>query len=120
MLIFGFTTSPISGAYVRGKLALAGVELSAPLSTWLDAVYAAYVDAPHEALGKFVREMVKEQAKLRPKEARETWGLLPEHQALSGRLNAKGGGAPTVGPKDTEEALAAWKQKQGARPPSRR
>jgi hypothetical protein len=53
---------------------------------WLDAVWAVYADAPHETLKKLHEEMVKKSAMLRPEEARETWGVAPEHVAMAGRL----------------------------------
>jgi len=94
------TESPIYGPFIRGQLALAHVTLQTPLSTWLDAVYAAYVAAPHEALQAAAKQMVIQSARLRPD--RDTWGKLPEHQALAGKLGrgagaeAGGGASPTA------------------------
>ena len=91
------TESPIYGPYIRGQLALAHVTLRTPLADWLDAVYAAWVAAPHEALQAAAKTMVVQSARLRPD--RETWGMLPEHRALAGKLGQgagmeAGGGAP--------------------------
>ncbi|MDF2822809.1 MAG: hypothetical protein K0R68_217 [Mycobacterium sp.] len=117
VLIFGVTESPSAGAYVRGKLALAGLDLSADLGVWLDAVYAVWIDAPHEMLEKAQATMVRQIARLRPEEARETWGLRPEHQAMAGKLG-KGaqGAAPTVGPASSSQAeIDRWVATQGRR-----
>lgn len=70
------------GPYLRGRLALAGVGLRTPLADWLDAVYAAYLDGPpEEVLRKAHQQTVIGAARLRPN--RETWGLEPDHVALS-------------------------------------
>lgn len=71
-------------SYIQGRLALAGVDLRTPLATWLDAVWAVYVDAPHELLEKLTKERVVRAAQLRPD--RETWGKLPEQRALGAGL----------------------------------
>ena len=68
------------GPYIRGKLRLAGVDLRTPLGDWLDAVYAAYLDAPHEFLADAHRQTVIAAARRRPD--RETWGIEPDHIAL--------------------------------------
>jgi hypothetical protein len=86
ILIHGLTEHPIVGPYVRGKLALADIELASPLASWLDAVWAAYAEAPHELLQKLNAELVKKSAMLDPEEARATWGVAPEHVAMAGRL----------------------------------
>lgn len=99
LVIHEMTESPVYGTYIRGRLGLAGVDLSTPLDVWLDAVYAAFADAPHEHLEKLMSAVVKAEVKLRPEDARATWGLLPEHQVLSGGLAGKGSGhAPPSGP----------------------
>jgi hypothetical protein len=109
--------SPSAGAYVRGKLALAGVDLSTDLGIWLDAVYAVWIDAPHELLEKAQATMVRQIARLRPEEARETWGLRPEHQAMAGKLGKGGAGAaPVVGPKpSTQQDIDRWAVTQARR-----
>lgn len=73
-------------AYIRGKLALAGIDLSTDLGVWLDAVYAVWADAPHKHLESAQAELVKASARLRPEEARATWGLDPAHQRMAGTL----------------------------------
>jgi hypothetical protein len=81
LLTYGWTRNPVVGPYLRGKLALAGIGLHTPLSEWLDAVYAAYLDGPGEDTFKEAhRQVVVQSARLRPDRA--TWGLLPEHRAL--------------------------------------
>lgn len=71
-------------SYIQGRLALAGVDLHTPVANWLDAVWAVYVDAPHSLLKDLAKERVVRAAQLRPD--RETWGRLPEHQALGAGL----------------------------------
>jgi hypothetical protein len=87
---------PILAPYIRGRLALAGIDLSVPSGVWLDSVYAAYAEAPHEVLAKMSKEIIRGSAKLRPEEARKTWGQLPEHRALAGNLG-RGRGAEAGG-----------------------
>lgn len=81
------TQDPISGPYVRGQLELAHVGLNTPLDRWLDAVYAAWLNAPHDRLEAAHKQVTLAAARLRPD--RETWGLLPDHQALSRGLTGK-------------------------------
>jgi hypothetical protein len=50
------------------------------LSGWLDAVYASIADAPHEVLERLETHLVTTSALADPQGARDTWGLLPEHQ----------------------------------------
>ena len=81
LLTWGWTRDPVVGPYLRGRLALAGIGLHTPLSDWLDAVYAAYLDGPpEETLKKAHQQTVIGAAKLRPD--RDTWGLEPDHRAL--------------------------------------
>lgn len=77
--------------YIAGRLGLAGLDLSTPLPVWLTAVYAAWADAPHEVLQKAMREFAVQEAKLDPARARKTWGLRPEHRAMSRGLGQQGG-----------------------------
>jgi hypothetical protein len=49
-------------------------------SAWLDAVYASVATAPHDVLEKMEDQLVINAALADPVGARETWGLLPEHQ----------------------------------------
>lgn len=78
--------------YVRGKLAIAGLDLRTPLATWLDAVYAIVADAPHEVLEKLWPKLTSAAARVKPD--RETWGVLPEHQQLMQPLIQGQGGVP--------------------------
>lgn len=89
LLIQQLTEDPVYAAYVRGRLVLAGVDLSVPAPDWLDAVWAAWVDSPHELLKKAQREVVIATAKIMPD--RSTWGLLPEQQKLAGHMAARPG-----------------------------
>jgi hypothetical protein len=90
------TTDPVYSSYINGKLTLADIDLSTPLPDWLDSVYALYCEAPHELLEKMNKQMVINTARLRPEEARETWGLRPEHVAMAGQLG-RGAGAEAGG-----------------------
>lgn len=65
--------------------------MSTPLSVWLDAVYATWADAPHKLLTEAMKQLSIQEAKLDPERARETWGLRPEHQAVSRGLGQQGG-----------------------------
>lgn len=85
------TQDPRYGEYISGKLTLAGVDLRTPFRLWLDAVYAAWADAPHELLEKLMQQLVIQEAKLDPARARETWGLRPEHQMLNKGMGQSGG-----------------------------
>lgn len=71
---------------MRGKLALADIGETTALSVWLDAVYASYAEAPHEVLTNLNKQMVIKGAMIDPDEARETWGVAPEHVAMAGNL----------------------------------
>ncbi len=127
ILIIGLTEDPIAGSYIRGKLALAGIDLSADLGSWLDAVWAAYAEAPMDVLKKANEEMIKAQARVRPEEARETWGLRPEHRAMAGNL-ARGRGlesgaaglGPPVGARDATGDVEAWRRQALAKQSGRR
>lgn len=83
-LIYGLAAEPAYAAYVRGKLAMAGIDLDAPLATYLDAAYAAVCDAPHDLLDKLQVSITLQSARMRPD--RDTWGLLPEHVALTQKI----------------------------------
>ena len=80
------TRSSLYGPYVRGRLALAGLDSRTPVSAWCDAVYAILAEAPHGVLERLRDRMVVAEATADPERARETWGLLPDHQAMAGTL----------------------------------
>jgi hypothetical protein len=91
------TENPETGSWIRGRLALAGVDLRTSASTWLDAVYALWIDQPGDGiLAKAHRQLVIASAKLMPD--RETWGALPEQQAL-GVARMTGGTAGQAAPR---------------------
>lgn len=85
---------------MRGKLALAGIDLRVSAACWFDAAWAIVVDAPHEALSKVNDQMVLAQNRARPN--RETWGVSEEEQALMAKAmnqpavprRTRGDGAP--------------------------
>lgn len=83
-LIHGFTTDPVVGPYVRGKLTLAGLDTRVDADSYLDAVYATVAEAPGEVLDKMMRKIVEVRARVAPN--RDTWGLEPEHRAMSSGL----------------------------------
>lgn len=84
---------------MRGKLAFADIDTTAELGVWLDAVYAAYADAPHRVLIELNKQMVIKEAMIDPEEARKTWGTRPEHVAMAGNLGRGPGreAGPTAG-----------------------
>lgn len=77
--------------YIAGKLGLAGLDLSTHLHVWLDAVYAAWADAPHAFLVEAMKQLSIQEAKIDPERARKTWGTRPEHRAMSRGLGQQGG-----------------------------
>lgn len=72
------------GPYVRGRLALAGLDTRVDAGTYLDAAYAIVAEAPGETLDKMMRKIVEVRARHAPDRA--TWGLEPEHRAMSAGL----------------------------------
>ncbi len=97
-LTWGMTEHPELGPFIRGKLVRAGVDLRTPLAAWLDAVYSLWVEQPDgDILARANRTMIIETAKARPD--RDTWGALPEQQALGITKIVRGpglqGGPPT-------------------------
>lgn len=74
------------GPYIRGRLAQLPdrYALQADLSTWLDVVYALWLDAPHEVVQKAGEALRKKSDRIAPD--RSTWGLLPEHRAQMGKF----------------------------------
>lgn len=64
-----------------GRLALAGLNSRTALSAYCAAVWAIVVEAPHEAIQKITDQLIVSEAVRDPERARETWGVLPEHQA---------------------------------------
>lgn len=62
-----------------------------PLDGWLDAVHASLVTAPHDVLKHLNDQLVVQAAMADPKGARETWGMLPEHQVTPSAEQRFGG-----------------------------
>ncbi len=81
----------MAGPYVRGRLAFADIDATADLPLWLDAVYAAYAEAPHKVLEELNKQMVIKGAMIDPDEARKTWGTRPEHVAMAGQFGRGAG-----------------------------
>lgn len=87
-LIHGFAVEGEYAPYVRGRLALAGIDSRVPLATWLDAVYAIVADAPHNVLGPLDDQLTLQSGRLRPD--RDTWGMSPGQIRMQGRLTGQG------------------------------
>jgi hypothetical protein len=71
--------------------------------------------------------MIKAQARVRPEEARETWGLRPEHRAMAGKLgrgrgleSGAAGLGPSVGSRDATGDVEAWRRQMLAKQGKRR
>jgi hypothetical protein len=126
ILTIGLTEDPILSGYIRGKLALAGIDLSVEIGTWLDAVWACAMDAPYNELKAANAEMTKAMARVRPEQARATWGMLPEHQVQAGRLGRGPGlesGAADLPPSAggrTAADIDRWTQERLKKRPARR
>ncbi|MGH8571851.1 MAG: hypothetical protein ACREX8_04640 [Gammaproteobacteria bacterium] len=84
------TTCPTMGAFVRGRLALAGFTSDTDLGTACDVVTAVAMDAPMAALSAWKRQLdhlvLREQVASGAGPDRDTWGLLPEHRAATAPL----------------------------------
>ena len=82
ILIYGLTEDPNIGSYLRGRLLLNRIDLHTSIDQWLDAVYALWLDAPHELLKK-ARKVIDEHSVMVAPD-RETWGTTPEQVAQMG------------------------------------
>jgi hypothetical protein len=74
----------VLGPYVRGQLALHRVDLRDDGARVLDMIHALIATAPGEVLEKLDKELVMKGARAYPD--RDSWGVLPEHQRMSGGL----------------------------------
>lgn len=79
------STRTDNAAYVRGKLHMAGVDESTPISTALDVVIVVAMEVPGDELRKWRRELDRALWRVRPPD-RETWGLEPHQIAATERL----------------------------------
>lgn len=72
------------GPYIRGRLAQLPYRYSLrdDPATWLDVVYALWLDAPHDVVKKAGETLRSKSDMVAPDRA--TWGLLPEHRAQMG------------------------------------
>jgi hypothetical protein len=59
---------------------VAGIDSRVSLKTYCDAVWAILVDAPTDRLKSISDHLIVAEAMANPDAARETWGMLPEHQ----------------------------------------
>jgi hypothetical protein len=73
------------GAFVRGKLFMAGIDDRIPIATALDVLQVVIMEVPTDDLRKWRRELDRALWRVRPPD-RDTWGLLPEHVAAQERL----------------------------------
>jgi len=74
------THHPLFGPWVRGQIALAGLDTRMPLDSWLDVIHASLATAPHDVLKRLNESFVVNAAIADPEGARKTWGQLPEHR----------------------------------------
>lgn len=51
-----------------------------------DVLYVILTEIPHEVLSRLRNGIITAEAIADPVRARETWGLLPEHQAMTAGL----------------------------------
>jgi hypothetical protein len=72
--------------YIDGRLAMAGINMRSPLKVWLDAAYAMLFETPVDEIKKLESALSARDAMIDPVATRETWGLTPQHQALTGSL----------------------------------
>ena len=77
---------PLYGPYIRGKLITYGIDLRTCIGDACDVIYVILTELPHEVLVKLRDGLTTAEAALDPVRARETWGLLPEHQAMAAGL----------------------------------
>lgn len=57
-----------------------------PIADVCDVIYVILTEIPHETLVRLRDGLTTAEALIDPVRARETWGLLPEHQAMSAGL----------------------------------
>lgn len=96
-LIYRLAETPYLKPYVYGRMALGGIDSRAPADVWLDTIYAIVAEAPGEKLEKINEQLVIHSARMRPD--RETWGALPEHQALMRKTTGERAGTTGAAPK---------------------
>lgn len=97
------TSDRVLGAYIRGRLFIAGVDARTPASDALDVLTVVVMDTPGEALGKwrtgidraaFAAKAAAARARTpvgTPGPARydrSTWGLAPEQVEATRRFHA--------------------------------
>lgn len=82
ILTLGLTTDKTVGNYLRGMLRVNRIDLHTPLAEWLDAVYALWVGAPHDAMQKARQSFDRQAVTIAPD--RDTWGMTPEQIAQMG------------------------------------
>lgn len=82
-IVYEAAQDPSLKHYIRGKLALAGIDLRVTAACWFDAVWAILMEAPHDVLTKTADKMTLAQNRARPD--RDNWGLSAEEQALTQR-----------------------------------
>jgi hypothetical protein len=78
--LLGATRDPLLGHYIRGRLALAGIDSRADIGPYCAAIWAILLEAPSDQIKAVQDQLIVSEAIRNPEKARETWGLLPEHQ----------------------------------------
>lgn len=78
--------SPLYGPYIRGKLTMSGVDLRTCIADAYDVIYVILTEIPSETLTKLRNGLTTAEALIDPERARETWGLEPDHLAMSAGL----------------------------------
>lgn len=63
-----------------------GVDLRTCIADACDVIYVILTEIPHEVLAKLRDGLTTAEAVIDPVRARETWGITPEHQAMSAGL----------------------------------
>lgn len=80
-------------AWLRGRLAMAGVTAESPIADVLDVLTVLVVEVPKEALTDWRSKLERALWRVRPPD-RASWGLAPEHQQQMGRLAGKPAARP--------------------------
>jgi hypothetical protein len=91
--------------------------LRTPIADACDVIYVILTEIPHDTLVALRNGLTTAEAIVDPVRARETWGLLPEHQAMSAGLMTQPPRTDEV-PDGVVTRNPSLHQGGGARPPS--
>jgi hypothetical protein len=78
------TSDPVIGAFVRGRMHMAGIRHDTDARVALDVLTVIALEVPRQALQQ-LRTNVERASWDIAEPDRETWGLLPQHQAAMAR-----------------------------------